>query len=177
LFELQQKNTVDYNQRWVSATGLLGEFTKGQRTHPQIIVEAPSEIELLCGEEEAKGRLATSVEPEIELALPARPALVDRVIPEQVGQPMKAQSVPLSSATADKISDLYQNWVGPASSIQALKGESLRPKPPRPLQLSAVMSDKIKTVEVCPRCGARVSSEYLTYHLMKSCPMLKTKML
>lgn len=242
LFELQQKKTADYSQRWVSVTGLLGKFTKEQRTHPQIIIEAPSEIELLDGEEEAKRRLALSVEPEIELGLPAGPVLVDQIISKQVGQPVKAHAVPLVSATADKISDLYKNWIGPTSPTQAkvtptlpsatvppkivlqpilpspanpcqpvqnqvvaatrkleacphcgaqvrtdrmeahiekkcpaLKDRLWQSNHPQPTQLSSMASTKNSNVEVCPRCGGSVSSEYLPYHMKKSCPMLKRK--
>lgn len=158
LFEIQQKKTAEYNQRWVSVTGLLGEFTKGQRTHPQIIVEAPSEIELLGGEEEAKERLALSVEPEIELALPARPVLVDQVTPKQIGQHMKAQSVALGSATADKISDLYKNWIGPISPMVPSKF-ALQPVLPSPLNSYQPVQNPtavIRKLETCPHCGAQV---------------------
>lgn len=56
-FADQKKSTDSYSQQWVSVTGLLSRFETGMRVHPQIIIETPSEIEVLAGETEAKERL------------------------------------------------------------------------------------------------------------------------
>jgi hypothetical protein len=59
LFEAQQKSPADYTGKWVSVTGLLTKYSPGwSLERPQIVVEMPSEIEILAGgEAEAKERL------------------------------------------------------------------------------------------------------------------------
>jgi serine/threonine protein kinase len=112
LFEMQRKNPTNYKHKWVSVTGLLVEYPARGRglKRPQIIIELPSEIEILYGDEtEAKQRLGA-----------------------QAGTPIgwpKASSAlsSLMTSTASTISDLYKNW--PTGSKPA-KPRSNKPAAP-----------------------------------------------
>lgn len=68
LFEQNQKDIASYNQQWISVTGLLQKFVKGTRTHPQIIIDTISQIEILTDKEEADRRLVPNVN------MPTKPA-------------------------------------------------------------------------------------------------------
>ncbi len=58
-FRRQGHDLGCYAGKWVSVTGLMDEYRAGNgRHHPQIVVETPSEIEVLSGAEEARARLA-----------------------------------------------------------------------------------------------------------------------
>ncbi len=196
LFQLQQKNTTDYNQRWVSVTGLLGKFTKEQRTHPQIIIEAPSEIELLGGEEEAKERLASSVDPETEPLSPTKSILIHRAVSEQVSQSTKSPPVPPISTTSDRISYLYRDWPVPSSPTQmepagvsqsaltvskltplasSPKPPVVAPSPPVHRQLVQAPPDTAANLVTCPHCQAKVRRDRLEGHIEKKCPAWKEK--
>jgi len=59
LFQSKGKNLQSYEGRWVSVTGLLTEYQKGSwPKRPQVIVEMPSEIEVLSGKEEVEHRIS-----------------------------------------------------------------------------------------------------------------------
>jgi tetratricopeptide (TPR) repeat protein len=70
LFQSKGKDLKSYEGAWVSVTGLLTEYQKGDwPKRPQIEVESPAEVEVLSGPEEAKQRLSgqTSTRPSTPL--------------------------------------------------------------------------------------------------------------
>ncbi|MBM3303236.1 MAG: hypothetical protein FJY85_25240, partial [Deltaproteobacteria bacterium] len=99
LFEAQKKNPSDYKGKWVSVTGLLARYDPADRPpHPQIVVQMPSEIEVLAGgEEEARERLRT------------RP-----------GQ----QPATRPPSTSRTFSDPYRYWTVPVAQAGARSGAS-----------------------------------------------------
>jgi hypothetical protein len=92
LFEAQRKNPVNYKNKWISVTGLLVEYpARGKIKRPQIIIEMPSEIEILYGDEaEAKQRLRAQKPIELPKLPPALSSLI--------------------TGAASNISKLYKNW-------------------------------------------------------------------
>jgi len=57
-FQRQNRDLRSYQGKWVSVTGLLDEYRSSNgRHHPQMVIETPSEIEVLSSEEEARNRL------------------------------------------------------------------------------------------------------------------------
>ena len=126
LFSENFLNMRSYELRWVSVSGLLLKYTKGTRTHPQIIIEAPSEIELLPGgEREAKARLGLSTNRKSVATISSKtPPLV------QQNQPTSVHHSTTTPASTDAISDLYKDWPTTPPPIHQ------KARPPQPVQRS-----------------------------------------
>jgi serine/threonine protein kinase len=118
LFDARKIEPSAYTGKWVSVTGLLTRYDPDNRpSHPQIVVEMPSEIEILKGgEKEARGRLST------------RPG--SKQPPAQTPPaPLPSASIPQSrrpKPVALTISDLYKNW--PASPIPTKPKKTALPR-------------------------------------------------
>jgi len=65
LCETSGKNLDDYQDRWISVTGIVTAFER----RPQILVNSPTDIQLLTGEEDAKRVLGISYNPPAFAAL------------------------------------------------------------------------------------------------------------
>jgi hypothetical protein len=118
LFEMQRKNPINYKNKWVSVTGLLVEYaSRGKTKRPQIIIEMPSEIEILYGDErEAEQRLLA-----------------------QMGNPSVLPTLSsLMTNTASHISELYKNW---PTGLKPAKPQNSKPiAQPQPSKTAAQSS-------------------------------------
>lgn len=77
LFQAKGTDLKSYEGAWVSVTGLLTEYQKGDwPKRPQIEIESPAEIEILAGAEAAKQRLSgqTSSRPTASKPSPTKPS-------------------------------------------------------------------------------------------------------
>ena len=70
LFEASGKNPDEYQDQWLSVTGMLTAYER----RPQILINSPTDIQLLAGEEEAKKLLGPLVNPP-DRPVVARPAV------------------------------------------------------------------------------------------------------
>lgn len=74
LFTQQNKDPKSYIGKWVSVTGRLSSYKgKGKPTQPQIVINLPTQIEVLSGETEAKKRIDSYKPPQLEIT----PASID----------------------------------------------------------------------------------------------------
>lgn len=74
LFTQQKKDLKSYHGKWISVTGRLGSYKgQGKLPQPQIVIELPTQIEVLSGETEAEKRIASYKPPQLEIA----PASID----------------------------------------------------------------------------------------------------
>lgn len=134
LFDQLQKDTSSYEDRYVSVTGLLGTFTNTRgTTYPQIVIETPSEIEILTGEHEAKERLALGS----GNAVPAQSKPAITVQP--------TASIPVAS---DPISRAWENF---PSSTPTTRPRVVTPVPASPkVATPAPASPKVVTPAPAP---------------------------
>ena len=124
LFEAQKKNPSDYEGKWVSVTGLLTKYSSEQwPERPQIVVEMPSEIEVLAGsEQETRERLSTWSSSQPQAAkLPPSPQPASLVL-----RRMRSRSPAIPS-----VSDLYKDWPVTPTATTA------KPRASKPISLSS----------------------------------------
>jgi hypothetical protein len=143
LFDARKIELSAYTGKWVSVTGLLTRYDPGNRpSHPQIVVEMPSEIEILKGgEKEARGRLATrpgSGQPPAQTL----PALLPSASIPQSHRP---------KPVAFTISDLYKSW--PTSPTP------VKPKDPAPPHASLrLVKPQAKPAQPSPKSAPQAVS-------------------
>ena len=113
LFKDQEKDPAEYVGKWVSVTGLLTSYTRSTRrkdgTRPQIIIEIPSEIQVLPGAEtQAKQMLARASERPTDLR--GIPDTISSRVPVPVIPPPHQRSPAKPKTIPEAISDLYKDW-------------------------------------------------------------------
>ena len=69
LFTQQNKEPKSYIGKWVSVTGRLSSYkAHGRPTQPQIVIDLPTQIEVLSGKTEAEKRIDSYKQPQLEIA-------------------------------------------------------------------------------------------------------------
>jgi parallel beta-helix repeat protein len=149
LFETSQRNTASYNYRWVSVSGLLVKYSNGERTHPQIVIDTLSQIEILGGETEANERLAANVITQSE-STPSSDNLIEaekQLALQRTAQPEDNQvqtgqrPVPVATNLELQVSRLYDPRSSPSAPAAA--------RPP-PTQLATTQPPKSPVCIVAP---------------------------